>query len=610
MCLSGVDYFSTLGYQPGIAVLAAGALAPLATLILVAVTLFGAVPVYRRIAQESPHGQGSISVLGRFVPGWKGKILILALLGFAATDFMITITLSSADASAHALHSTSTPWRIPVTVALIFALGVIFYRGFKEAISIAVTLVTSFLILNAVIIGVGLYRVIVEPVHLSDWQHQLTDLHASPWMMVLMALIVFPKLALGLSGFETGVSVMPLINPGREGNVEGRIKRGRRLLLVSATIMSAYLITSSIVVTALVPAEALAEGGSANGRALAWLAHEQFGDVLGGAYDVVTIAILWFAGASAMAGMLALIPKYLPRFGMAPEWASRTRPMVLVLVGIAFVITLIFRADVDAQAGAYATGVLVLIFSGSIAVTIVAKKKGERRAMRLFAGITVIMGLTLAANIVERPEGMKVAAAFIVAILAVSFVSRVHRAYELRGSGVIYDATAERIIDCLGSSSSRMVLIPHAVKFAPGAVGAMGGPLRITLLSDLKRKEIRVRQDNRLGDKALVFIEITVRDASEFAAPVRVSGRVNEDGAVVLNVSAVAVPNGIAAVALDLQRRRKGPVDIFFEWSDNAPWKESIRFLFTGRGQNAVVTREILRRAEGNLSRRPQVHVS
>jgi hypothetical protein len=227
MCLTGVDYFSTLGYQPGIAALAAGVLSPLATLVLVIVTLGGALPVYRHVARESPRGEGSIAILERLLPRWRGKLVVLVLLGFAATDF---------------------------------------------------------------------------------------------------------------------------------------------------------LIMTSVVTTLLLPPDAFRSGGPANGGALAFLAHEHLGNGFGTLYDASTIAILWFAGASAMAGLLNLVPRYLPRYGMAPHWARAVRPLVLVFTAIAFLVTVLFRANVDAQGRAYATGVLVLITSAAVAVTLSVHHSRRRRS--------------------------------------------------------------------------------------------------------------------------------------------------------------------------------------------------------------------------------------
>jgi amino acid permease len=180
MCLTGVDYFSTLGYQPGIAFLAAGVLSPVATLILVLLTLFGALPIYSRVAKESPHGEGSIAMLEALLSRWKGKLFVLALLGFVATDFVITITLSAADATAHVINNPFVHGKIPllehpiiVTLALISVLGLIFLKGFKEAIGIAVVLVIVYLGLNVVVIGRALMEVASHPELLANWRESM-----------------------------------------------------------------------------------------------------------------------------------------------------------------------------------------------------------------------------------------------------------------------------------------------------------------------------------------------------------------------------------------------------------------------------------------------------
>lgn len=595
MCLTGVDYFSTLGYQPGIAALAAGVLSPIATLILILVTVLGALPVYRRVAAESPNGEGSIAMLVKLLSFWKGKLFVLVLLGFAATDFIITITLSAADATAHIDENPFWPDAlrghvVAVTLVLVALLGAVFLKGFTEAIGIAVGLVGVYLALNVVVVGDGLWRVLTHPTKVGDWTEALTTQHGNPVMMVGIALLVFPKLALGLSGFETGVAVMPHI----KGELPARIHGAKQLLTTSAGIMSVFLISSSVVTTVLIPQEAFQAGGPANGRALAYLAHENLGSVFGTVYDLSTIAILWFAGASAMAGLLNLVPRYLPKFGMAPSWARAVRPMVLVFTGAAFLITIVFDADVDAQGGAYATGVLVLITSAATAVTLSARRRRQHGRTVAFGVIALIFVYTTIANVVERPDGVKIAACFIAAILVVSFLSRLYRAFELRVTHIDADDVA---LGFLGDCGRRQIRL---VANEPDARDAR----------EYSEKIAQILADNDMADdRDVIFVEVIVTDASDFETDLHVRGEVMHHRYRVLSMESSSVPSAIAALLLWIRDTSNRRPHIYFEWTEGNPVVNFVRYLIFGQGEVAPVTREMIRQAEPHRSRRPHVHV-
>ncbi|MEU3563019.1 amino acid transporter [Kitasatospora sp. NPDC006786] len=602
MCLTGLDYFSTLGYQPGIAALAAGVLSPIATIVLVVVTLLGALPVYRRVAKESPHGEGSIAMLERLLSFWKGKLFVLALLGFAATDFLITITLSAADASAHLVENPHLTGflggkQVVITLVLVALLGAVFLKGFSEAIGLAVFLVGTYLVLNVVVVAVGLWKIIEAPHVVTDWSHALTLQHGNPIVMVGVALVTFPKLALGLSGFETGVAVMPHIKgdpTDTEADPAGRIRGTRKLLTTSAVIMSCFLIATSFITTLLIPADQFKPGGDANGRALAFLAHEYLGGAFGSVYDLSTIAILWFAGASAMAGMLNLLPRYLPRYGMAPHWARAVRPMVIVLTLIGFLVTWIFDANVDAQGGAYATGVLVLISSAAIAVTIAAYRKRERGWTVAFAVISAIFLYTTVLNVLERPDGLKIGACFIAGIILVSLLSRLRRAFELRVTNVVMDDVAERFIRDYAHRPLRLIANEPSHRD----------------VAEYRDKIRQIRADNDIpGEDDLVFVEVTVRDASDFEAELTVRGEVLHGRYRVLTLESSSIPNALAALALNIRDRTGQQPHLYFEWTEGSPFAQFLRFFLFGQGEVAPVTREVLREAEPDRSRRPRVHV-
>ena len=601
MCLTGVDYFSTLGYQPGIAALAAGALSPIATLILVLLTLGGALPIYRRVAGESPHGEGSISMLERLLSWWTGKLFVLCLLGFVATDFIITITLSAADATAHVAENPFAPpllhhHNLAVTLLLISLLAGVFLKGFREAIGIAVFLVFTYLLLNAAVIGVALAHILHHPQVVADWKRALFAQQSDPLLLLGMAVLLFPKLALGLSGFETGVAVMPLVQ-GAKGDdprhPAGRIANARKLLVTAAVIMSVYLIASSFVTITLIPAAAFRAGGKANGRALAYLAHQLMGAGFGTVYDISTILILWFAGASAMAGLLNIVPRYLPRYGMAPEWTRAARPLVLVYTAIAFLVTLVFKASVDAQGGAYATGVLVLMSSAAVAVALSAWRRHSRMQETVFSLITLVFIYTTVVNIIERPDGVKIAGCFIGAIILTSLISRVYRSLELRVERVELDSAAAQFIEDAGRAGEIRII----------ANKRQGHEHEYAL------KEQGQRLSNHIPpEDPVLFLEVDVGDASRFTDVVPVKG-VTVDGYRVLRATGAAVPNVIAAVLLAIRDRTGKIPHAYFSWSEGNPLAYLFRFIVFGEGDTAPVTHEVLRQAEPDPVRRPALHV-
>jgi hypothetical protein len=557
--------------------------------------------MYKRVAAKSPHGDGSISMLERLLPWWQGKLLVLVLLGFVATGFIITITLSAADATAHVTENPFTEfthgYEVPLTLALIGMLGAVFLKGFGEAVSIAVGLVSVYLALNIVVIARGLVDVARNPDVFSSWQDALRADHGNPVLMLGAALLLFPKLALGLSGFETGVVVMPLVagDPSdTEQEPAGRIRNTNHLLTAAAVIMSGFLLTSSLITTLLIPHEEFEEGGEANGRALAYLAHEALGEGFGTVYDVSTILILWFAGASAMAGLLNIVPRYLPRYGMAPDWARAIRPLVLIFTAACFLVTILFRADVDAQAGAYATGVLAVITSATIAVTLDAHRRRQSRATLGYGSVAAIFVYTTAITVVSNTRGLQIALIFIATIVVMSLISRAARSTELRVESIVLDPMAEQLVRTAARKGTVRIIANHADDRTS---------------REYLRKEREEREASNIPRGVpVLFLEVVVADASEFASELVVHGeKVGEHG--VLRVEGPAVPNTIAAVLLHIQEYTRLQPHIYFGWTEGNPLKYLARFILFGEGDVAPVTHEILRRAEPDPRRRPAIHV-
>jgi hypothetical protein len=636
MCLCGVDYFSTLGYQPSIAFEGAGTLAPVATLILVLVTLLGALPVYAHVAGETPDGVGSIGMIERLFHGWWNKLVVLVLVGFAATDFVITKTLSAADAAAHLIsnhyYSDHAPpflqQQVAVTFIMLLLLCAMFLKGFSEVVGLALVLVICFLGLTAIVVGASLFYLASHPELLRHWLTEIArgEYHiehapiGGTGLLVALAIacIVFPKLALGMSGFETGVLQIPLVRGTRQdpGDTAARIANTRKLLLTAALIMSVFLVGSSLVTgtDTLIPAAELRlepVRGKAIDRALAYLAHGEsphpicplFGPVFGSLYDASTILILWFAGASAMAGLLNMVPRYLPRYGMAPEWAAAYRPLVIAFTVINLAVTLAFRADVTAQGGAYATGVLVLMTSAAVATLVdignrprpalLSGRLARAGTLAYFFVVCLVFIYTTIANMIERPDGIIIASIFIATVIVLSIVSRFWRAEELRLKEFRFADDAARMLwtdICL--EGAFQVLVPHR----PGQ-------------RSLAEKEAEIRRKHRIpAGVPIVFLEVHYGDTSEFENAPIIGVRQEGRFFVITAHDCVSVSHTIAQLAMEMTKNGS-PLDIVFGWSKGDPLALALDFLLFGRGDvpNRVV--DLLDRAISDPAHRPTVIV-
>ncbi|MES1213008.1 MAG: hypothetical protein ABUL64_00340, partial [Singulisphaera sp.] len=556
LCLVGVDYFSTLAYLPSIAVEAAGPWAPVAAAGVILTTFLLALPVYWYIVGRAPDGRGATGVLEDLIPGWRGKIVVLTVLGFAAADFVITRSLSVADASIHLLHNPHGQrllarlpaglriddhvWWPPLErllarliqpqVAVTLGLSIISFiawqllkRGLtRRILFVTAATVCTYMALISIVIGSALGYLLRNPEMVRSWYDTVATLgHAAngtapvgsarfwPWLSML--LWTFPQMALGLSGFEMILSVVPQVSggPGDQAEVTARrVRNTRKLMLCSATIMAVYLAGAVFVATLFVPLAELEHHGAAEHRALAYIAHGSpladgavvnplFGHRFGDAFDGSTALILCLAGATVTMGLQNMLPHYLNRLGMEVSWAGRLGVILLVLNGIVLLVTVVFQASPSSQQWAYATSVLVLLAAGALAA---AKDLGQQALGRaaslpqlaifaLAGGFFLVMtGLTVLIN----QSGLAIALSFVVAILFSSIISRWIRSTEPRFEGFEFVDEATRVRWNELCRSGAKVLVPHR----PGLIS-------------LAQKSADLHRDYRLDPAIpIIFIEV------------------------------------------------------------------------------------------------------
>jgi hypothetical protein len=325
--------------------------------------------------------------------------------------------------------------------------------------------------------------------------------------------------------------------------------------------------------------------------------------VFGTVYDVSTILILWFAGASAMAGLLNMVPRYLPRYGMAPEWAAAYRPLVIAFTIVNLIVTWCFRADVSAQGGAYATGVLVLMTSAAIGSLVDVCRKpapvaaragfGRRRTIAAFALISAVFMYTTIANVYERPDGIIIASIFIASVLMISIASRVWRSKELRLKEFRFaDESARMLWTDICADGGFRVLVPHR----PGH-------------RSLDEKEAEVRRKHRIPQNVpLIFLEVHYGDTSEFQNAPIISARQEEGRFIIVARDVASVSHTIAQIAIEMSKSGS-PLDIVFGWSLGSALRLALEFVLFGQGDVPNSVFALLQKAIPDAEKRPTVIV-
>lgn len=660
LCLLGLDYFSTLAYQPSMTFHATGRLGPLATVVVVLVTLLGALPVYCYMAGRSPDGHGSLGALEKIIRGWRGKTLLLVLLGFAATDFTMLKSLSLADASVHLVNSqdaarrdgvkTLAGWakecagvcfgeeaagycneQLIITVLLGFISFLFWFmlrKGFnRKVVMLAVPLIGMYLLMTGILIAGGLWLLYERPEIVTEWLEQLdrgnfggahSPHHNDGWRwLALLSLLALPNVALGLSGFELSLILMPQVK-GQAGEAppRTRIRNTRKALFLAAAIMSVFLLGAVLIATLLIPPAEFGPGGHANDRALAYLAHGGAlsvgaapllpicGRAFGTLYDAVTVLILCLAGTSVMTALSALLPQFLSRFGMEFRWSRRWGLLLIMFAGINLAVTFWFQAKVEDQRGAYATGVLVLMACAAV-VTVLDKRRDHARLphywgegvvflfnIAFYGLIALIFVATMLAVALRSGGGLGISLCFIAAILAMSIVSRGWRADELRTIGFEFKDEESRFL----WDSLRMADFPILIPVRPGLIRH-------------DDKERQIRAEHQLAPEAdIVFLEIGVDDPSDFFQTLQIEVSQDESRYVVKVTNGVSIPHAIAAIALEMSRYSKPPA-LHFGWPEMDMLSASWSYLAFGEGNIPWKVRELIHRAEKDPAKRPRVVV-